>query len=104
MRKRLPFALLPENFVDHAARFGKNDAAHPLGLVPSRAPQAEPLFGLRAVAGDDVHELVPVGLAELPDPVIVLAQLRVGNRQPAPRSEARNRPGTAGAPHRCPGS
>ena len=35
------------------------------------------------MAGDDMLELVPVGLGELPDAVVALAQLRAGMVSPS---------------------
>src|SRR5947207_15481335 len=56
--------------------------AHPPLLLEEPAAEGEPLLGFRAVAGDDVLELVPVRLGVLPDPVVALAQLGVGNLEP----------------------
>src|SRR5947209_8773018 len=39
--------------------------------------EGEPFLRLRAVTGDDMLELVPVGLGVLPDAVVALAELRV---------------------------
>src|SRR5829696_2925156 len=63
-------------------RFGEDGAADPLGLRARGLAQLQPLLRHRAVTGDDVFELVPVRLGELPDAVVVLAQLRVRNGQP----------------------
>src|SRR5919204_5502562 len=61
--------------------FGQSDRAHPLLLLEEPPAELEPLLRLRAVAGDDVLELVPVGLGVLPHAVVVLAQRRVGHRE-----------------------
>src|SRR3954469_14541147 len=61
---------------------GEHCATNPLVLVAGRAPQPEPLLRLRPVPGDDVLQLVPVGLRELPDAVLDLAQVWVRNGQP----------------------
>src|SRR5438270_4483962 len=39
--------------------------------------EREPFLRLRAVTGDDVLELVPIGLGVLPHAVVALAELRV---------------------------
>src|SRR5207249_4052234 len=61
--------------------FGKDDASHPRLLLEELPAELEPLLRLRAVAGDDVLQLVPVGLGVLPDPVARLSQLRIRNRE-----------------------
>src|SRR5215203_4734230 len=83
LRRRTPSgASEHDRTLGGSRRLCEHRAPDPLGLVARRAPKTEPLFGLRAVSGHDVLELVPVGLRELPDAVVVLPQVRVRNRQP----------------------
>src|SRR4029453_18540781 len=56
--------------------------AHPRGVFPRAATEVEPVLRSRAVAGDDTAELVPVRLSVLPHALVVLAQLRIRNREP----------------------
>src|SRR5207245_11344177 len=60
---------------------GENDGAHPGFLLQERPAELEPLLRLRPVARDDVLQLVPVRLAVLPDPIVVLPQLRIRHGQ-----------------------
>src|SRR4029453_1268134 len=62
--------------------FGEHDLTHPRLLLEEASTEREPLGRLRAVSGDDALELVPVRLGVLPHAVVVLAELRVRNRQP----------------------
>src|SRR5207253_6360377 len=62
-------------------RLRENDAPDPRRVLARTAAQVEPILRLRTVAGDDPLQLVPVGLGVLPDTVVVLAQLRVRNRE-----------------------
>src|SRR5262249_8083322 len=64
-----------------AHSYGETRVPHPLLLLEEAAAEREPLLGLRAVAGDDVLELVPVGLGVFPDAVVAAAQLRVRHRE-----------------------
>src|SRR6266511_2467704 len=61
--------------------FGQHDRAHPRLLLEHPPTQFESLLRLRTVPRDDAFQLVPVRLAVLPHPVVVLAQLRIRNRQ-----------------------
>src|SRR5205814_6880690 len=74
-----PFALVGRP--RRSSRLGEDGSPHPGILLARPPPQLEPLRRLRAVAGDDMLQLVPVGLGVLPDPIVALAQLGVGDGQ-----------------------
>ena len=105
VRERLPLPLLAEDLEDHAASREHDVGAPTPSCSRERRRSSSRSGGRRPVPGDDVLELVPVGLGVLPDaaPRSCAGSGRAPSGR-APRSAARSRRGTAGAPPRCPGT
>src|SRR5205085_313388 len=60
----------------------EHDRPNPRLLLEEPSAELESLLALRAMAGDDVAQLVPVGLRVLPDAVVPPAELRIGKLEP----------------------
>src|SRR5207237_9161695 len=81
-RAGTPALCVPVGRPRRSRRLREHDLPYPGGVVRRLAAQVEAVGGARAVARDDVAELVPLGLGVLPHVVVALPQCRVRHLEP----------------------